>query len=128
MTISNIVNNLDLSHVDVLYQKYQQFLYDFRNEKNAVEKLYLVDICVNYLKANYIAESKNLKSWTVIVALRLYKHDKTTEADVYKIIDNFVINYKKDINDYIEDIVMSASDYDREVGYINYYIQKIKGS
>lgn len=128
MTISNIVNNLNLNRVDVLHQKYQQFLHEFRGEKNVLERLYLVDISVNYLKTNYIAESKNLKSWAVVVVFRLYKHDKTTEADVYKIIDDFVANYKKHIQAYIEDIAMFASDYDREVGFITYYLEKIKGS
>lgn len=127
-TITNVINNLSLSNIDYLHQKYNAFLNEFRNENNVVERLYVIDVSVNYLKTNYNTESKNLKSWAVIVVLRLYESNKTTETDIHTIINNFIRSYKNEIAGYVNDIVVYASDYDREIDFINQYANKIKGS
>lgn len=127
-TITNVINNLSLSNIDYLHQKYNAFLNEFRNENNVVERLYVIDVSVNYLKTNYNTESKNLKSWAVIVVLRLYESNKTTETDIHTIINNFIRSYKNEIAGYVNDIVVYASDYDREIDFINQYVNKIKGS
>lgn len=97
-------------------------------EKNIPYLAYIIDICVNHINDVHKDLSKDWKAWAVLVVRNSYLNGTIKkDEDIVKIIDEFIVFWKSDYKKYCGDII-SASEYDRDRGFVYVFLNKKIGS
>lgn len=126
-TITNIVNDIPVVNIHVLLQTYSDVVGSLKDKTHIEEKLYLINYIREYFNVYHREIHKNVKAWCCYVALKSYKHDKTTESDVISIINDFIEYYNDKHQKYIEDIVSYTTEFDRDIEFVNMFFNKKGG-
>ena len=116
----------DVASVQVVIDKYVEVLQLIQPEKEVPYYAYIIDACVNHINEHHSIISTDWKSWSVLVIKHLYEHKKIeVEADIPPIIDEFLKYKEKEYDKYCNKII-SATEYDRDRGFMYGFIsQKI---
>jgi arginyl-tRNA synthetase len=116
----NITNKSD-EEINALITKYTNILEIFKPETKPYIA-YLIDICVNHFKENYKNLNNYWKAWSVVVVKKYFDSVKT-EADVKKIIDDFILFHTAKYQQYC-DYTTSANDWDKDEGFMLYFLNR----
>ena len=116
----------DVNAVQQIVNKYADVLQGTLPEKNIPYIAVIIDICVQYLNGSHGASNADWKSWSALLITKLFEADKLKkESDIIKIIDEFIDYKEENYEDYCKNII-SASDYDRDRGFMfGFYLKKI---
>lgn len=92
--------------------------------KNDIPYLsYIIYLSVDYIKNNDNL-SKDWKAWSIVVVKKMYLNGKiNNEADIKNIINDFIEHYKQEYEKYCDNII-SATDFDRDYGFVLKYVNK----
>jgi len=113
----------DINSIQALITKYKTVLQETRVEKNIPHLAYIYDVSINHIKNNHKELSKDWKAWSVIVIKNLFLDGKIKkENDILNIIDDFIGFYTQEYDKYCEDLI-SASEFDRDCGFMFKYIR-----
>jgi hypothetical protein len=115
------LTNKTVDEINALIVKYAKALEVFRPEAQPY-LAYLIGVSVDYLNEKYKDLDKDWKTWSVVVIKRHFDHIKT-DADIKKIIDDFIEYYHAEHKKYCENII-SATEWDRDCGFVNQYMSK----
>mgnify|MGYP001022825929 CR=1 FL=1 len=122
------LTNRTAHEVNELIQKYAPVL-EVSGVKTVIDAqilVILVDIAVKYIQEKYNNISTDLKAWSVVAVKQSRKKIKT-EADVKKIIDDFIEYYKTEFEQYRA----TMCDYplvDLECNFVHSFTHKKIGS
>jgi hypothetical protein len=116
------ISNKTIDELNVLITKYASALEQIpKNERDAIPYLAVVfDIAVPYIKEKYPDLDSHPKAWATYV-LKLLLHYLKNDADIKRVIDEFFVYYKNEYPNYGTDIVLSASQYDRDHNFVYNY-------
>lgn len=119
------LTNRTVEEVNVLIQKYAQVLEvsEVKNILDAQILVIIIDVAIQYINQNYSDLHKDWKTWCIIVLKKLIKKI-STEEDVKKCVDDFITYYKSEYHNYINDLGIFASEFDRDEGFINVFVNK----
>lgn len=118
------LTNKTLDEINALIQKYAPVLELTKHINHIPILAYIYDISINYIKESYSGLTADWKSWAVFVVNKNYFYNKITmESDIKTTIDDFFNYHIQHYNEYCQDLI-SASDYDRESGFVNKYLNK----
>lgn len=125
--LTNKVMNIPVNEIDILLTKYQYILELVKRKDKIHEIAYILDIACNYIVNKHNILNPDWKTWSVIILIDLIDNIYG-DSDIIKIIDNFIKFYNENYKQYIDDIGLSASIYDRDCGFINLYKLNFKNS
>lgn len=89
------------------------------------DELFLILYCLEYtfkiLNEKYNNESKEVKTWCIVILMRHLKNNSINSIEnINNIINNTIDFFKSDeYNDYLSDIILYTSEYSRDVEYLN---------
>jgi hypothetical protein len=116
------ISNKTVDELNALIAKYVSALEQIpNNERDAIPYLAVIfDIAVPYITEKYPDLSKDVKAWAIYVLKLLLRYLKN-EPDIKRVIDEFFQYYKTEYSNYGSDIVLSASQYDRDHNFVYNY-------
>lgn len=119
------LTNRTTEDINGLIQKYTPVLELYIKQQNDIPYLAVViDVGVNYLKTTYNQMTVDWKSWIMVLLKEEYFRKLIkSEADIPSEIDRFIIFHNENYENYVKDTV-SASEYDRDRGFIYTYLNK----
>jgi hypothetical protein len=83
----------------------------------------MLDVAIKYLQENHKDLNSDWKAWSVIVLKKQFKKIRT-EEDIKKTINNFIEYYQNEYQNFIDDLGMFASEYDRDLGFVSRFLHK----
>lgn len=117
------LTNRTVDEVNELIQKYAFVLELIRPPQHIPYLAVIIDIGVKYIQEKHRDLELNWKSWSMVYIKNKYKKGKINkESDIPDLIDEFINHYKNEYSDYIQQIGMSASEIDRDYGFVCKYI------
>lgn len=117
--------DLTNKNVDELINKHAQLLQGLRKE-NIPQMAYILDIAIPHIQTNHLPLKPEWKAWVFMVLKKLQEKNKLkVDKDVFKYIDDFVKFSNENYNNYLTEIVISTSDYDRDYGFMLKYLKSI---
>lgn len=130
----DLINNVDklikenTESVQVLLNRYSSIQEYIKPERQFPYYAFIVDICVNHLKANHNKLTKDWKTWSVLLIVKLYDAGKIkTDEDIINTINEFVDYWKAEYMDFCNNII-STTEYDRDRGFMyRFLFKKIGG-
>lgn len=109
----NRVKNLKQETIDKLNNKYESIIpyLNVKDNNNTPYLLYIINLSVNYIQANYNDEENDWKALTVLLTKKLIeKREIKTKEDLFYYIDEFFKYKKSEYDTYISN-AESYSDY-----------------
>lgn len=119
------LTNKSVEDVNLLIQKYTPVLQvsNVKTNTDAQMLAIVIDEGIKYIKDNYNEISTDLKTWCILVLKHKISKIKT-DIDIKKIIDVFITYWNNEYQSYCDDLGLSASDFDRDYGFIQTFIHK----
>jgi hypothetical protein len=114
------ISNKSVDELNALITKYKSALEQVYETQTIPYLAVVYDIAVPYLNEKYSELTKDVKAWATYV-LKLLLHYLKNEADVKRVVDEFLEYYKNEYHNYGTDIVLSASQYDRDHNFVYNY-------
>jgi hypothetical protein len=121
------LTNKSIDQINTLIQKYTPVLelYVRHHEKHIPILAHIIDLAVNHTKTNHNDLTLDWKVWSVFVVEKNYFNNKiNNESDIGKTIDDFIVYWKAEYQGYCNGLGMSASEYDRDRGFVYKYLDK----
>ena len=100
----NRVKNLKQETIDKLNNKYESIIpyLNIRDNNNTPYFLYIINLSVNYIQANYNNEKNDWKALTILLTKKLIeKREIKTKEDLFYYIDEFLKYKKSEYDTYI---------------------------
>lgn len=117
------LTNRSVDEVNGLIQKYVSVLQLIRPIRHIPYLAVIIDIGIKYIKEKYYDLEPDWKSWSIVYIKNKYMKGKINkESDIPELIDEFIKHYKNEYSDYIQHIGMSASEFDRDYGFVCKFI------
>lgn len=115
----------DINAVQEIINRYATVLEHTVPQKNIPYLAIIIDNCVQYLNGSHGELKADWKAWSVLLIKKLFDDGKLKqESDIPKIIDEFV-EFKDKLYQKYCDNTISATEYDRDRGFIyNFYFKK----
>ena len=114
----------DVSSVQAVVDKYIPILQLIKPESQIPYYAFILDACVTHLNEHHNNISADWKSWSVVVIKYFYEHNKIKkESEIPPIIDEFLKYKEGEYQKYCDNIV-SATEYDRDRGFMYAFIKK----
>jgi len=115
----------DVNSLQAIVNKFSTVLQNTLPEKEIPYLAYVIDASVNHINQNHKDLSPDWKAWAVVIIRKQYLKGKLKkDADIIKIIDEFVVFWKSDYEKYCKNII-AATEYDRDRGFVFRYEKKI---
>jgi hypothetical protein len=117
------LTNKTVEEVNALIQKYASVLELIKPQYQPFLAV-IIDIGVQYVKTNHNDLPLDWKTWSIVVLKNKYFKGKVhKETDIPNIIAEFIQCYKDNYAEYIQQLGMSASEFDRDYGFVCRYMQ-----
>jgi hypothetical protein len=119
------LTNRSAQEANELVQKYTLLL-EYSGVRTVIDaQLFaiMLDVAIKYLQENHKDLNSDWKAWSVIVLKKQFKKIRT-EEDIKKTIDNFIEYYQNEYQNFIDDLGMFASEYDRDLGFVSRFLHK----
>lgn len=117
------LTNKTVEEINGLIQKYTSVLELIEEQERIPYLAYIIDIAVNHIKNAHSDLTIDWKAWCIVVLTKLFSKIKK-EGNISEIIDDFVAHYKKEYQNYCDDLALFASEYDRDYGFCYRYVLK----
>jgi hypothetical protein len=114
------ISNKSVDELNALITKYKSALEQVYETQTIPYLAVVYDIAVPYIKEKYPELDKDTKAWATYVLKFLLGYLKN-EADIKRVIDEFIQYYMTEHPNYGNDIVLSASQYDRDYNFVYNY-------
>lgn len=111
-----------VDEINSLVQKYATILV-LLEPKEQAHFAAILEVAIPYIKDNYSDLNTDWKAWAV-VSLKKQHHKIHKESDIKKLIDDFIEYYKTEYQNYIDNLGMYASEYDRDCGFVHAFLNK----
>lgn len=122
------LTNRTIEELNGLIQKYALVVGLFRPPEQPYIA-YIVDIAVNHIKATHNDLPLDWKCWSTIVVKNAFFNNKINkDSNIIEFIDDFITYWKQEYQRYCDNLGMSASEYDRDRGFVFEYTTKKIGS
>jgi hypothetical protein len=121
------LTNKTVEEVNALIQKHAPVLELFvkHHEKQIPILAYVFDLAINHIKTNHIDLTIDWKVWSVFVVGKYFLGNKiVNESDISKTIDDFIVYWKAEYQEYCDGLGMFASEYDRDRGFVYVFLNK----
>jgi hypothetical protein len=119
------VLNLDVKDLQVLTTKYAPVLELIKEKEKIPHLAYIFEYAINYINSNHNNLTKDWKTFTTIVIKNQFLNEKIqSESDIEDIINDFVLYWKTEYQNYIEDLALFDNEIDRDLGFCNKYISQ----
>ena len=111
--------------LNILIQKYLVVLQQINAiPEQYLQLAYIFDIATKYLIVQHKDLDNTWKTWTMVVLKDLSMKNKiNNEKDITDIIEDFINHYDLNYESYCS-YMISASDYDKEKGFVHSYVIK----
>jgi hypothetical protein len=127
--ISDIANSTTQEDFVALVKKYELVVDNHFPIKPINEQLIILDLCYKYINTNHKDLNPTLKSWCVYVIRKLYDDNKLTgEVEINKCVEDFITYHNNHHEQYLENIETFCSEYDRDIVFINTYLNALSNS
>lgn len=115
----DLLNNKTVDEVNLLIQKYTPLLELIKQQDLVPYLAVIIEISVNYIKQNYSDLNINWKIFAVIYIKNKFLINKiNNEDDVIKLIDHFISSYNNDYINYLNNLGVYATEFDRDYDFI----------
>jgi hypothetical protein len=113
-----------IDEINGLIQKYTSVLELYIKQQQYIPYLaVIIDVGVKHIKEKHADLPLDWKVWSIIYIKNKYFKDKIPkESDIPELIDEFIGHYKEKYGDYINDLGLSSSEFDRDYGFVRRYI------
>jgi len=120
----DLINN-DVEKVNILINKYKTVLEvsNLRTVDDVQIFVLIIDEAIKYIEDKYNHLNADIKAWCILILKHSIKQIKTDD-DVKKNIDDFIKFWNSEYQKYIDDLSMSASEFDRDYGFVQIFIHK----
>jgi hypothetical protein len=117
------LTNKNVEEVNALIQKYASVLELIKPQYQPFLAV-ILDIAVSYIKENHNDLPLDWKAWSIVVLKNKYFSGKVhKESDIPVIIADFIKHFKDNYADYIQQLGMSATEFDRDYGFVCRYMK-----
>jgi len=114
--MSDLINKTDYSE---LIQKYSNILELINAGDNISNLAVVIDIGTKYIKEKHNDLNPDWKTWSLFYLLKKYlKNNVQNKFEINKIIDEFVIYYKLEYQNYNNELELYVSDFDRDYEFV----------
>ena len=114
------ISNKTVDELNALIVKYASVVEQIYDRESIPYLVVIFDIAVTYIEEKYVELSKDVKAWAIYV-LRLLLRYLKNEADIKRVIDEFFEYYKAEYSNYGNDIVLTASVFDKDHNFVYNY-------
>ena len=116
----------DVNGVQEIVNKYASVLQGTLPEKNIPYLAVIINTCVLFLNESHPKLDADWKAWSVLLIKKMFDDGRLKkEIDIHLTIDKFIEFKEKEYKKYCGDIV-SATEYDRDRGFLyKFYAKKI---
>lgn len=123
-TIEDFVKGIDDVMLEDAKKKFADVI-DTHFPKTPInEQVYIISFCYNLIKDKYNAYDSLFKSWLVHIIRKLYELKVITlSSEIEQYIDKYLVFYNENYIQYIDNIEMFCSEYDRDIAFINQFIK-----
>ena len=132
---NNDLNNINVTPEEAqvlnnLIQKYYEILNTLPEKQKMLAPFiaYIIEISVEHLKTKYSEFPAEWKALSIIFVKQLYVNNQIKDNDIVKYIDDFILHYNKNYQEFINTLGMSASDYDRDYLFLTRYLNEKIGN
>jgi len=119
------ISNKSTDELNTLIVKYKSVLEQVYESETIPYLAVVLDIAVPYINNNYSELNSDVKSWSIYV-LKILLREIKDEVHIRKIIDEFLQYYETKHKNYGNDIVLSASLFDKDMKFAYDYAVEIK--
>ena len=127
--IKDIAGSLQQGNVDELQTKYNTIIDNNFPITPPIEQLVIIDIVYKYINNAHIDLNSTLKTWCVYIIRKLYDVGYITgELEINKNVEDFIIYHNNHHEQYLENIETFCSEYDRDIVFINTYLNTLLNS
>lgn len=125
----NEISNTPVSEMQVLHAQYAP-LYEFIKDKTKIPYITVViDWGIKYVKEKYTDRELDWKAWSIVYLKHKYLRGHIETKDgIHNHIDVFMKYYDDDYVEYIEQTGASATEFDRDYGFVCALLNKKIGS
>ena len=113
------LTNRTVDEVNELIKKYINLLELIRQQQEIPYLAVIIDVGIKYVKEKYQDLELDWKAWSIVYLKNKYLKGKLKkESEIPDLIDDFIKHYKDKYKEYIDGLGMSASDFDRDYGFV----------
>lgn len=117
------LTNRNVDEINALIQKYVKVLELIKPQYQPYMAV-IIEIAVNHLQEKHTDLPIDWKSWSIVVLKNKYfKGFVHKEEDIPGMIDVFIKHFKDEYAEYIQQLGMSASEFDRDYGFVCRYMK-----
>jgi len=117
------LTNKTIDEVNGLIQKYANVLELIKPQYQPFMAV-ILDIAITHVKTNHPDLPLDWKSWSIVYLKNKYFKGRVhKEEDIPGIIDEFIKHYKDNYAEYIQQLGMSASEFDKDYGFVCRYMK-----
>lgn len=118
-----------VDEINELIQKYSPVLELIKEKGHRPYLAYVYDVGINHIKEHHNGLSSDWKAWAVFVINENYWRNKiTNESDIIKTINDFIVYYNNEYQNYIDDLAVFSNDFTRDKGFVLKFLHKKIGS
>lgn len=117
----NKINSLSEDNKQELLNKYSSVLEFEKKQERMIILAYIYDIGYIHIKNNYSTLNIDFKTWSMLLLNYLFDYIKS-DSDIINILNDFINYYNLNYKTYINNIGLSVSDYDTDIGFIKEYM------
>lgn len=117
----------DVQILNSLVAKYNDVLLQLSDKQKPFAHFiaFLIEVASLYIKEKHTTLTPDWKTWCIIYLKELYINNQIENNDyILAHIDLFVEHYNKNYQKFIDDIGISASDYDRDYEFVIKFAHK----
>jgi hypothetical protein len=116
------LTNRSVEEVNGLILKYASIL-ELLKPQHQPSMAVILEVSINHVKETYPTLELDWKAWSIVCLKNKYlKGQVKKESDIPAIIAEFIKHFKDDYADYIQHLGMSATEFDRDYGFVCKYI------
>jgi hypothetical protein len=119
------LTNKTTEEVNALIQKYVDVLRFIKPQKEIPYLAVVLDVGIAHVKENFKDLQLDWKAWSIVYLKNKYLDGKLKkEQDIPALINGFVNHYKDNYQEFINNLGMFSSDFDRDYGFVCQYLNK----
>jgi hypothetical protein len=121
---SNVLN-LEIKDLQILLAKYSPIIELIKEKDKIPHLVYIFEYTINYINSKHNTLTKDWKTFTTIVVKNQFLNKKIqSESDIENTIDDFVLYWNAEYQNYIDDLALFDNEIDRDLGFCNKYISQ----
>ena len=122
--MNDLINNRTIDEVNLLIQKYVGVLELIKQQEEIPYLAIVIDVGIKYVKEKHNYLNIDWKAWSILYLKHQYLNSNIKkEEDVVNLIENFLKNYNNNYEEYINNLGIFVSDFDRDYAFVCKYIQ-----